>query len=461
MGSSMPYRFFINSSQNHCRRTIFVLLTFITLLVFAPSAVNAKTWRPHFDPRNLRDTITVQIVHHCTPAIVSITAKRLITRQINPFGSVFWGPVAGGPFVQVPANFLGSGFIIQRQGYIVTNNHVVDQARAISVTMADGKSYKAHVVGSDPQADLAILKINRKGIYPTIPLGSSADLMIGEPCIAVGNPFGFSQSVSSGIISAIHREIREPKNPVPLKNLIQTDAAINPGNSGGPLLNAYGQVVGINTAIRGNAQNIGFAIGVDRLASLLPELMNPAMARGLNIPINLVDQRTIRQPASIHEEVQLAGKPTTHITEIDGHKIKTLVDACAALLETLPGQKKALVKLSNGQTISYPVTPVPPSPVVIEARQKLGITIEQMTPLIAGKYHFKVQSGIFIKAVKPGSIGALAGLKPQDVLIQLGPYRIRTLQDLGKLLPHLPKTGRVQVLVVRNAGLGVGYLIFP
>ncbi len=438
-------------------------LAIISLCIVSGSrrAAAAGTWQPRVDTHNLRDTVTVQVVRHCSPAIVSITAKRLITRQINPFGGVFWGPVAGGPFVQMPADFLGSGFIIQKEGYVVTNNHVVDQARAISVTLSNGKSYKAHVVGSDPQADLAILKIDRKKTFPTIPLGSSADLMIGEPCIAVGNPFGFSQSVSSGIVSALHREIHEPKNPVPLKNLIQTDAAINPGNSGGPLLNVYGQVVGINTAIRGNAQNIGFAIGVDRLASLLPELLNPAMARGLNIPINFVDQRTLRQPADIQEKVQISGIPDSTIRSIDGRRIHTLIGACAALLATAPGQKTVKVLLVNGKMLSYPILAVPPSPVVIDARKKLGITIEQMTPLMAGKYHFKVQSGIFIKAVKAGSIGALAGLKPQDVLVKLGPYPIRTLHDLGILLPHLPKTGRVQVLVVRNGGLGVGYLVFP
>ena len=223
----------------------------------------------------------------------------------------------------------------------------------------------------------------------------------------------------------------------------------------------YGQVVGINTAIRGNAQNIGFAIGVDRLASLLPRLMNPAMASGLEIPIKFTDTRTLRQPADIHEIVGIAGVAGSQITAIDGSAIHSLAGALAAVLQTAPGQKTVSVKLLSGKVLAFPIRPVPPSPVVVDAYKKLGIRIEQMTPQLAGESHSKIQAGIFIKAVKAGSIGALAGLKPGDILIKFGPYPIRTLQNLGVLLPHLPKTGRVQVLVVRKGGLGVGYLEFP
>ena len=253
-----------------------VLATLLITSLLSAGAGRAEAWQPHVNTANLRDTITVQIIHHAEPAIVSITAKKIIAREVNVFGNMFLAP-GFGEIVRTPADFLGSGFIIQKNGYVVTNNHVVDQAKQIFVTLSDGKKYAAHVVGSDPQADLAILKINAASghTFPTLTLGDSSTLMIGEPTIAVGNPFGFSQSVSTGIVSAIGREIHEPNNPVPLKNLIQTDAAINPGNSGGPLLNAYGQVIGINTAIRGNAQNIGFAIGVNRLYQLISTLMNP------------------------------------------------------------------------------------------------------------------------------------------------------------------------------------------
>ena len=432
------------------------------ILVFVSTvAGRGATWRPHLVPSNLRDTITVQIVRHCSPAIASITAKRLVMRRINPFGNMFWGPIGIGPVVEVPADFLGSGFIIQKDGYMVTNNHVVDQARSISVTLSDGRKFSAHLVGNDPEADLAILKIDAKQTFPTIPLGDSKDLMIGEPAIAVGNPFGYSQSVSSGIVSAIHREIHEPNNPIPLKNLIQTDAAINPGNSGGPLLNAYGQVIGINTAIRGNAQNIGFAIGVNRLCELIPELMNPAHVNNVNIPLRLTAIRTMTGSAHVQEKVVVAGTKTPAVIAIDGQPTPTLVDAYAALLKITPAVKTVSVRFADGVTRQYPVSRIPPSPVVLKAEKIMGAMLQQLTPALAWKYQLGVQSGLLVREIAPHSVAANAGLRPGDVLVQLGPYPLHTLHNLGVLLPLLPHAGQVRAGVVRNDRLYRKYLRFP
>ncbi len=446
------------------------VFTVLILAGLIPAGIcSAAAWQPHVNTANLRDTITVQIIHHAEPAIVSITAKKVITRQVNVFGSIFGVPTFG-PYVRVPADFLGSGFIIQKNGYVVTNNHVVDQAKEISVTLSDGKKYAAHVVGSDPQADLAILKINSASgrSFPTLALGDSSTLMIGEPAIAVGNPFGFSQSVSSGIISAMGREIREPNNPVPLKNLIQTDAAINPGNSGGPLLNAYGQVIGINTAIRGNAQNIGFAIGVNRLYELIGTLMNPETTNGVLIPVTFAGERTFHSPATITEQVVLAGTHGPAVKSVDGIATPDLLDAYAALLQVTLRQKNVVVAFSNGTTRSYPVSVAPPTPAeirelrVIQAVKRImGCTIEQVTPTLGEKFNLGVKNGLLITQVNANSMAAKAGLKPGDVLVQLGPYRIRTLNDLGALLPRLPNQGQVRVMVVRNHRLGVGNLTMP
>jgi len=446
-----------------------VLTTLLMMSLIPAGVCSAAVWQPHVNAANLRDTITVQIIHHAEPAIVSITAKKVVTRQVNVFGSIFGGPGIG-PYVRVPADFLGSGFIIQKNGYVVTNNHVVDQAKQISVTLSDGKKYAAHVVGSDPQADLAILKINSASghSFPTLTLGDSSTLMIGEPTIAVGNPFGFSQSVSSGIVSAIGREIHEPNNPVPLKNLIQTDAAINPGNSGGPLLNAYGQVIGINTAIRGNAQNIGFAIGVNRLYQLISTLMNPETTNGLLIPVTLAGERTFHSPSTIDEHVVLAGTHGPAVVSVDGIATPNLLDAYAALLQVTLRQKHVVVDFSNGTTRSYPVTVAPPTPAEIRelriiraVKQVMGCTVEQVTPTLGEKFNLGVKNGLLITQVNANSMAAKAGLKPGDVLVQLGPYRIRTLNDLGALLPRLPNQGQVRVMVVRHHRLGVGQLTMP
>jgi serine protease Do len=433
--------------------------------------VAAKPWRPHFNPANLRDTITVQVVRHCRGAVVSITAKRIVTRRLNPFGNMFWNPFGAmplglGPVQQFRADFLGSGFIIQKSGYIVTNNHVVDQARSISVTLADGRKFPAQVIGVDPHADLAILKIDAPHPLPTLPLGDSHDLMIGEPVIAVGNPFGYSQSVSSGIVSATNRQIREPNNPVPLTNLIQTDAAINPGNSGGPLLNAYGQVIGINTAIRGNAQNIGFAIGVDRLVKLIPKLMNPAQIRHVNLigpgkpsrPLCLAALRQPIGPADIRVEVVRAGTRGPALSTIDGRSAATLVDAYAALLRAAATRKMVVLRFANGRTRDYAVVPVPPSPVLSLAWKMLGLGLQQVTPALAHHYHLAASSGLLVRRILGGSVAARAGVQPGDVVVQLGPYRIRTLRDLGLLLPHLAHAGDVKIMVLRNGRYGIGTL---
>ncbi len=440
-----------------------MVLSIVLLLVAMFSwAAGRDTWNPTPNVVNLRDTLIVQVVRHRGPAVVSITAKRLVRQRVNPFpNNFFWRQFNVGPVVQVPADFLGSGFIIQHDGYVITNNHVVDQAQEIHVTLADGKRLSAHVVGSDPRADLAILKINGKGRYPTIPLGMSANLMIGEPTIAIGNPFGYSQSVSSGIVSAIHRQIIEPNNPKPLTNLIQTDAAINPGNSGGPLLNIYGQVIGINTAIRGNAQNIGFAIGVDRLLSLIPRLMNPATVNKIAIPLHLTALRTMSGPDDIHQKVVVAGTQSPAVESIDGYSTPTLMDAYAALLKVTLQQKEVTVHFRNGVVRQYAVQAAPPPAVVVASEKILGLGLVQVTPALARRYQLARQSGLLVTQINPGSVAAKAGIKPGDVVVQIGPYRVRTLNDLAALLPYMPKAKVVRIVVVRKGRLGVGYLRFP
>jgi serine protease Do len=224
---------------------------------------------------NLRKTVIVEVVAKTKDAVVNISTTKMIRERVSPFGQdPFFRQFDVGPMERFSANSLGSGFIVHRDGYVVTNNHVIDHARQISVELDDGRKLPAQLISADPEADLAVLRISDKKPFPAIELGDSADLMIGEPAIAIGNPLGYSHSVSSGIVSALHRDLEDEQAQEKLKNLIQTDAAINPGNSGGPLLNAYGQVVGINTAIRSDAQNIGFAIPVNRLRDLIPELMS-------------------------------------------------------------------------------------------------------------------------------------------------------------------------------------------
>ena len=226
---------------------------------------------------NLRMTNDVRVYQQVKDAVVNIISSHKVQAHVasgDPFQDIF----GGGRIVEAQATSLGSGFVIHPSGYIVTNEHVVDQGTDHECVFSDGSKLKAEVIATDDEHDLAVLKVNPPKPLAAIELGNSEDLMIGEPVYAIGNPFGYAGTMTRGIVSALNRSIdADPKKSY--KGLIQTDASINPGNSGGPLLNAYGQVVGINTAIRQGAEGIGFAIGVSSMRDLLPAFLNAEAAQ--------------------------------------------------------------------------------------------------------------------------------------------------------------------------------------
>jgi serine protease Do len=413
---------------------------------------------------DLRRTVTVQVVEKTKNAVVNISTRKLVDRHVT-LGGPFIQPFDTGQVVRVPANSLGSGFIVQKDGYVVTNNHVVDRAREISVELADGRKLSADLISADPDADLAVLRIHSSTPLPTLDLGESSDLMIGEPVIAVGNPLGYSHSVSTGIVSALHRDI-EPKEPdatddaqpvhgeeAALRDLVQTDAAINPGNSGGPLLNAYGQVIGINTAIRGDAQNIGFAIPIDRLRDLIPELMNPSQVTKVDVPLKLVEKRTITEPANISVTLTSPTVPGTSLRSIDGQHPANIIDAYAMLLSLKPRQAFQVIWADDQtQRLVTKVTPIPDA--IVETKQKFGLTIEQINPMLADKYKLNQEDGLLVDAVDRDSAAAKSGLAPGDIIVQVGRVRVASLDDLGALMPRLPEQGSIRVWVIRGQEMG-------
>jgi S1-C subfamily serine protease len=434
-----------------------IRLLVLTILLLSPAS-RAMADAP--ESINLRDTVVVQVVAKTKAAVVNISATKIIDKRVNPFGNdPFFQDFDIGQIVRVPANSLGSGFIIHPDGYVVTNNHVIDRARQITVELADGRKLPAQLISADPQADLAVLKISDKNPFPAIELGDSGDLMIGEPAIAIGNPLGFSHSVSTGIVSAIHRDLKDDEDHGALTDLIQTDAAINPGNSGGPLLNAYGQVIGINTAIRSDAQNIGFAIPVDRLRDLIPELMNPAQAKKLDVPLKISEQRTITEPDHIHCTLLADGNPPRAILSIDGKHPVNIVDAYDLLLACKSNQDIS-IEFADGTSEKITPRPAPLPDAITQAKVKLGLVLEQMTPELAGKYHMDVEDGLLVDAVQTDGLAGKAGVQPGDILVQLGMYRISTLDDLAALLSRLPNSGQVRIGVIRDDQLAFGALDF-
>ncbi len=430
-----------------------------TVLVLLGFIYGSAAYAQDADGVNLRRSITVQIFEKSKDAVVNISTTKLVSRRINPFGNdPFWQQFNLGDVRQVPANSLGSGFIVHPEGYVITNHHVIDRARQITVDLSDGRKLRAELISSDAESDLAVLKISDQHPFPTLPLGDSSDLMIGEPVIAVGNPLGYSHSVSTGIISAAHRDLKDEREQVILSDLIQTDAAINPGNSGGPLLNAYGQVIGINTAIRGDAQNIGFAIQVNRLRDLVPELMNPAHVTKLDLPLRLRERRTTRAPSTVLTTLEMAsGEFAADVVEIDGKKPRDIVDAYAILLK-VDADREILVKCSDGKTQSFRGKPVPQPDAIVQGRSKLGVAIEVLTPLLAQKYGLATEDGMYVTEVLRESPAAKVGIEPGDVIISLGRYQVRNLEDFATLLQMMPGSGKVRIGIIRGNQVAYGLL---
>src|SRR5213596_2169756 len=226
-----------------------------------------------------RRSLVVQAVEKASPAVVNVSTEQVVERRASPF------PFPQDPFFEEffrdfvdprPRRFkttsLGSGVIVAADGTIMTNVHVIERASRIHVTLADQREFDATLVGADADADIAILRVKAGDDLPHIPFGSSADLMIGETVIAIGNPFGLSHTVTTGVVSAVGRSLRDEDRTY--TDFIQTDASINPGNSGGPLLDIKGELIGINTAIYGKAQGIGFALPVDRAKRIVQELIS-------------------------------------------------------------------------------------------------------------------------------------------------------------------------------------------
>jgi len=407
------------------------------------------------DGINLRRTVIVDVAERTKDAIVYVSSTRLVTQPIfdDPIFERFNMP---GIVRQVGS--LGSGFIINAGGYVVTNNHVIDRSRQITVELLDGRKLPAELINSDPEADLAILRIHSDKPLPALELGDSSDLMIGEPVIAVGNPLGYGHTVSSGIVSALHRDLEAPQEGVTLADLIQTDAAINPGNSGGPLLNAYGQVIGINTAIRGDAQNIGFAIQVDRLRKLIPALMDPAVVNRVSLPIKLTEKCSIVPPATVRTQIMQTGV-TSAVATIDGRAPANVVDAYSILLGVRPSEK-VTIGYADGRTASFVAKATSQPDAVVEARKRFGLEVEEVTPMLVEKLNLARDEGLFVDAVDSNSPAARSKIRPGDIVFQMGQHPIRSLDDLSALMEGLPDNGRVLIGVTRRDQNGFAYMEF-
>jgi serine protease Do len=449
----------------------FLLVAFLISLACKPAAesqtVDARQPRQERAPIPAsvgasRRTPIVTVAHDVGPAVVNIQTESTIRqREADPFFDPFG--VFGGRDRSYTAQSLGSGFVWSSAGIIVTNNHVVEGASRITVNFSDGTQVPAKLIGVDPDSDVAVLRVDAKNLLAA-PIGTSSDLLIGETVIAVGNPFGLSGTVTTGVVSALGRSVPSKEAGRTFTDFIQTDASINPGNSGGPLLNIEGRVIGINTMIYANAQGIGFAIPVDRAKKVIQDILRygqvhsawigavtatitPEEARrtGLRASRGALVARVI--PGS---PAQAAGlKPGDIITAVAGKPVDSR-EAFSTYTATVPsGQPLPLTVSRDGTTQSISVRPS-------DAPRDLGLRILWE---IAGLRVIDQNGTLIIDEVARGSRSESIGLARGDIIVGVNGAEVSSVKDLNQALTQSAERSSVVLQVAR--GRYIYSLTFP
>ncbi|MBM4286219.1 MAG: DegQ family serine endoprotease [Deltaproteobacteria bacterium] len=459
--------------KNH--RSIVFIVWLAVLCLGGPALLSPA--RAALAPETFAD-----LAQNLSPAVVNISAEKVVkTRERmreffgpSPFGGRgdplkdFFDKFFGDIPREHKQRSLGSGFIVDAQGTLLTNNHVIEGADKIKVKLAGGKEYKVTVKGRDPKTDLAILKIEGGGPFPFLSLGDSDAIRVGDWVIAVGNPFGLSHTVTQGIISAKGRVI----GAGPYDNFLQTDAAINPGNSGGPLVNLKGEVVGINTAIVATGQGIGFAIPSNVAKTIIPQLMEKGkVVRGmLGVQVQTVTAELAKSfgldeaRGALVAEVN-PGTPAQQaglqrgdiIIEFNGIPVKEMHELPRLVAGTAPGTKATLKVLRQGKEKTFSLT-------VAELKEEktarvpedrteeplIGLTVENLDPNLARQLGLKESEGVVVVRVTPGSTAAEAGLRAGDLILEINGKAVKTVQDYRTLVAALTKDSHARFLIKRQ-----------
>jgi serine protease Do len=389
----------------------------------------------------------------------------------SPFNEYFGDDFFNHFFGDMPQrNFkqqsLGSGFIISNDGYIFTNNHVVENTDKILVKISDGKEYEAKIIGTDAKTDIALIKIKPDNGLPTVEIGDSDILRVGEWVIAIGNPFGLEQTVTAGIVSAKGRVIGAGA----YDNFIQTDASINPGNSGGPLFNMQGKVIGINTAIVAQGQGIGFAIPINMAKNILDDLKTKGkVTRGwLGVSIQDVSEDLAKSmnyknkngvlvsDVVKNDPADKAGiKVGDIITEINGKTIKDTHDLLLTTASLHVGDKANIKAWRDGKQLSFIA-------VVAERKDKpeialtkksggyFGINAQEITKDIAKQLGIARDSGLIVTDVEEGSPADNVGIQPNDIIIQVNKVKVSSLKQYSAEMSKAAEKKNVYLHIMRG-----------
>jgi serine protease Do len=401
--------------------------------------------------------------------------------QGDPFGGQgfgqFFGPHMRNNQPQIEHG-LGSGVIISPDGYIVTNNHVVDGATDVRVTMSNRRVMKAKVIGTDPLTDLAVIKVDQTNL-PSVPWGDSREVRQGETVLAFGNPYGFQFTVTRGIVSAVNRPNPDPSDRRKPGEFIQTDAAINPGNSGGPLVDARGEVVGINTFLispSGSFSGMGFAIPTQIVKPTVDTLIKYGKVNHGRIGIGVSD--VTPENAKFFDEKNAAGAVVTQvepdspgakaglqigdvITEIDGQKINDAGELQVTVGQKQPGTQITLEVLRNGKSMSLPVTLEGMNGKAGEGsgtgemhgKARWGLGLADLTPELRQQLQVPADvHGVVIEQVQSGSSADNAGLQQGDIILEVNRHKVQSAQDVQEALSKVPKGEDALLLVWSNGG---------
>ena len=446
-----------------------------------------KTYAASTKSQPLGSNIFVEIAKRQNPAVVNISTKT--KRRSRPPRAPRNPRSPGGqdPFQDFydkffgdrdrkPRSGMGSGFFIDKEGYILTNNHVIDGADEIIVLIQDGnngeKEYDAKLVGADSKTDIALIKLvlkdGSKKSFPTLSLGNSDNLEVGEWVVAIGNPFGLSHTVTVGVVSAKERNIGSG----PYDEFIQTDASINPGNSGGPLMNIKGEVIGINTAIisgnTGGNVGIGFAIPINIAKGILKDLkekgtvtrgwlgvmiqkITPDLAESFNLDRTegaLVGDVIPNSPA------ERAGiKRGDVIVRFDRHEVKTMESLPKIVGSTTPGKavKVEVIREGKKKVLDVTIAILKDEEIKVAALDPLGIQVQDITPDIAKSLNLDDVEGVLVSDVTPGEAGGESGLKRGDIISEVNRNRVKNTSDYNRIAGKL-KRGDTALMLVKRGG---------
>jgi serine protease Do len=414
-----------------------------------------------------RLTPVVTAVRQARPAVVSIRGEKTTVE-----------PDTARDDADSPrhVNGMGTGTIVDERGYILTNFHVVSDVRRIEVTLDDGRQYTAELIASDPDSDLAIIKIPTPKPLPVIRLGTSADLMDGESVIALGNAFGYEQTVTRGIISALGRDV-QVSDTQSYDDLIQTDASINPGNSGGPLLNIDGEMIGVNVAVRAGAQGIGFAIPVDSALDVAARLMNVERLRNTSHGIVAKVGDDLDAPARVAKVA--AGSPAEKLGILPGDEIVSVgtlrvsrpLDLERAFLDRPAGEQVAVEVRRDGQSMLVELTLAEARPAVVAPRiarnsedtkvwDVLGMKLSEEPRNTFQRRNSRYRGGMHVEDVRPGSPAAQEGILPGDILVGMHKWETASEQDIQYIVsrPSLAQMGKLKFYVLRGQSTLYGHI---